>query len=409
MNEQHLKLAWWTIAFSHLDWLASRRRGATDERKVLIVRLDGIGDFALWLGAARELRALYPRERYQLTLLGNQLWTSLANEEPAFDRVWKMDLNRFGRDLRYRFRLLKAIAMEGFSTAINPTFARDFLWGDAVVRASGAPRRVGVDGSTRRMSAAGKMLSDRWYTELIPVDNPLGSEIEINAAIMRGLGMGSFVATGPRTLVKHAPPATLNGVDYYVLSPVAGIPSKCWPLENFRELARMIHAETGWLGVICGGRRDRGSGRRLAQTAGVPLADYTGKVSLPETVALLAGSRFVVANDTGVTHLAAATGTPSVCILGGAHYGRFLPYPALRDKNFSPPQPVIHKMDCFGCDWRCIYKVAADAPFPCIANVSVDSVWQVTRSILEQIRSSDNRGEPGRRSRIRAAGSVPQP
>jgi ADP-heptose:LPS heptosyltransferase len=124
---------------------------------------------------------------------------------------------------------------------------------------------------------------------------------------------------------------------------------------------------------------------------------------------LLAGSRFVLANDTGVTHLAAATGTPSVCILGGGHYGRFLPYAALHDRNIAPPQTVIHKMDCFGCDWRCIYKIATDAPFPCIANVSVDSVWQATRSIIEQITGSNRRSERVRGSGFGAVRSRPQP
>jgi len=116
------------------------------------------------------------------------------------------------------------------------------------------------------------------------------------------------------------------------------------------------------------------------------MADYTGKGGLGETLDILGGARLVIGNETGVIHLAAAARTPSVCVLGGGHYGVFLPYPEVGEVKGASPDTVSHPMDCFGCDWRCIFKTPRTRPAPCITNVSVDSVWEKTLPILNRIR-----------------------
>jgi ADP-heptose:LPS heptosyltransferase len=91
----------------------------------------------------------------------------------------------------------------------------------------------------------------------------------------------------------------------------------------------------------------------------------------------------VVSNETGAAHLAAAVETPVVCLLGGGHYGRFVPYPEEYRAKAPAPLPVVHTMDCFGCDWRCIYPVAKGKPTPCIERISVDAVWGAIERLIE--------------------------
>jgi len=53
--------------------------------------------------------------------------------------------------------------------------------------------------------------------------------------------------------------------------------------------------------------------------------------------------------ETGLAHIACAVGTPNVILLGGGHFGRFMPYSGLR--------PLLHfHLIAFGCDWKCKYK-----------------------------------------------------
>jgi hypothetical protein len=58
-------------------------RGRSGSRTVLLVRLDLIGDFTLWLDSAAAYRQIYPERK--LVLCANRLWAELARQQPYWD------------------------------------------------------------------------------------------------------------------------------------------------------------------------------------------------------------------------------------------------------------------------------------------------------------------------------------
>lgn len=102
----------------------------------------------------------------------------------------------------------------------------------------------------------------------------------------------------PRITCDAAPETDL----YAVIHPFSGSPRKNWPLEKFRELARQLEAETPvyW----CAGPADP------------PLEGAVRIDNLYELARWLAGARLYVGNDSGITHLAAAVGTPVLALFG---------------------------------------------------------------------------------------------
>ena len=89
----------------------------------------------------------------------------------------------------------------------------------------------------------------------------------------------------------------------------------------------------------------------------------------------------MVSNDTSAVHIAVAVNTPVICILGGAYYGRFLPYPELPEKQIIL-ETVSYSMPCYGCNGDCIYPLKKNEPAPCITNISVDAVWEKVKPLL---------------------------
>lgn len=386
MHSPRARLLWWLLLLAPFDFIARRRSRIRHSGKlgVLVVRVDAIGDFMLWLDCARSLRRLYPPSRYHMTLVGNRLWTALARDMSDFDEVWEIDRRSFALDPFYRYGILRRVALGGFSVALHPTFARDFLWGDALIRASGADSRIGFSGNADLLTPLGSRLSDRWYTALVEAAKTPMMELRRNAEFMRALGLTSFRAGMPSLRARMPLPRELRGRDFYVLCPGASRASKRWPPENFAEIATRIFAHTGWLGVICGSLDDAALAHRLRDATTVPLEDFTGKTTIGSLAAILAGSRFVLGNDTGTVHMAAAVGTDSVCVVGGGQDGRFFPYESETHEGVHFPQRVVHPMPCFGCNWRCIHRIADGAILPCIANVPIEAVWQRTIAILER-------------------------
>jgi len=90
--------------------------------------------------------------------------------------------------------------------------------------------------------------------------------------------------------------------NFAVIHPFSGSPSKNWPLANFRALAREL--ETCMPVRWCGGPADP------------PLEGAVRIADLCELACFLASARLYVGNDSGITHLASAVGTPVVALFG---------------------------------------------------------------------------------------------
>jgi len=100
-----------------------------------------------------------------------------------------------------------------------------------------------------------------------------------------------------------------------ILAPGAAYgPAKRWDAGRFAALAGRL-ADRGFTVLLCGGTGDRDACDRVA--AGAPRAvGLAGRTALPVMAALVARARGVVSNDSGLAHLAAATGAPTVVLFG---------------------------------------------------------------------------------------------
>jgi len=83
----------WQSGLSFLDWLflhleTNKRKPANQKIKsVLIIRFDAIGDFVLWLDAAKAIRRIYSSNQYEITLMANEDSAELAKATLFFDHV----------------------------------------------------------------------------------------------------------------------------------------------------------------------------------------------------------------------------------------------------------------------------------------------------------------------------------
>lgn len=362
----------------YLPTFAKRKEG------VLLVRLDLIGDFVLWLDSAQAYRRLYPNKK--ITLAVNSACAELAQFLPHWDEVIGVNVQRLRTDFSYRLRTLIKLRWSNFTIAIQPTFSREFV-GDLVVRATHAPARIGYTGDMNNIRAAQKAKSDLWYNRLVVNGPPCKMELSINAHFVRELGYYDFLSCVP-VIPKIAALPTQFQVDvpYIVVAPGASWQPKMWPLGHFAELVRHLDSQFDTHFVLCGGKDDYAICVKLAQEVGLNnLTNLAGRTSLLDLTEIIRAAALVVSNDSSPVHIAAATATPSVCILGGGHFGRFLPYVT---EHASDPLTKItaawHEMDCFGCSWRCKFTLEANQAVPCISMISIDIVLKRCHALIGQ-------------------------
>ena len=119
--------------------------------------------------------------------------------------------------------------------------------------------------------------------------------------------------------------ALADGAPYVCLHPGARDVRRRWPPECFAAVGDALQKEFGLRVVLTGCAAEQELTRAVAAAMGTPAIDSASDISIGALAALLARARLLVCNDTGVSHVAAALGLPSVVIFRASEPARWAP------------------------------------------------------------------------------------
>jgi lipopolysaccharide heptosyltransferase II len=154
---------------------------------------------------------------------------------------------------------------------------------------------------------------------------------------------------------------------------------KSWPPDRFAEVIRWLVKEKGARVALTGSRADRPLMRFIAQAANVPCLDLAGKLSLPESAALIRRLNVYLTVDSGPAHMAAALGTPLLTLLGPAIIEQTAPISA-----GSPLRILYHRVPCAPCYGTPLMKSCKDNI--CMKAIEVEEVEKTLEEILAPAR-----------------------
>ena len=345
--------------------------------KILITKLDAIGDFVLFTAALPIYRELFPG--WHVVLLVRDSVVNLAETSPHVDEVWGVDPGKFRRNLRERWRWYRRIVREGFDIAINGQYSTSYDFLDCLAGWSKAPRRIAFE---CRRDVVKRRTPNPYYPELVPEAGDIAFEIDRNYAMLHYLGYRGSTRYGTELWPTENDRgraacllSCLGGEPYAVMFPGASVRKRCWSEADFVLAAQRINDAHSLCWAICGSDAESDLCASISagfSAHGIPHVALAGRTTLRELAVVMAGAEFCLGNETSGAHIAVAAGIPSICILGGGHYGRFFPYPG------NPlTRAVTHRMPCYNCDWECRY-----AEYECIARVTVADVVAEALGVL---------------------------
>jgi len=339
------------------------------QKKLLLIRIDAIGDFIIFSPMLKYYKKLYPN--YPITLLVNKVNKELA-ERYFTDEIITFDRKKFNKNIIYRYKLLLNIRKENFDIAIYPTYSKE-PWGDYLIKISDAKEKIGFDGEGKVVNKN----NNKYYTRLVkPIPNII-TEPERNKEFMEALGakvddcIPSFTPSlkdkkkATEILLKHG----LIDSKFVVICLGARLESKVWALKKYSKIIDWLKKEKNIESVICGSENEK----HLSEKIKVDFSNIIGETTLPVLGAILEKSVLYIGGETGIVHLASAVGTPTVCIMGGGHFNRFFPY-----GNLNKNKVAYHKMPCFNCNWKCKYN-----SIKCIENITAKQVIDQINKIIK--------------------------
>ncbi len=330
------------IIYDLILWLARLGfRQRMSDKKLLIVRVDEIGDYMLWRNFLNEIVSS-PRFRdHQIHFCGNRSWKSIFEQFDAtsVNKQFWIDKIRFKKEIKYRFRFLRMIYQQGYTTVINPVYSRDKRYDDSIVRAAKATNRIGMVANTESVQSYEMGYDKGLYTALFNHSEKPLFEFYRNrmfTEFLTGLPSAVVDTTVPTSLLPAYPGLPAN---YIVVFPGSRSKKRIWPAQNFCKVAAHLYEQKGYTVVVCGAAGDKIYTDAFCATYQYPIVDLTGKTSLPEMLTVLKQASMLLSVDTGSIHLAVAAGCPVTGIFNGSQYNRFAPYPKELCSYFTAVYP----------------------------------------------------------------------
>jgi heptosyltransferase II len=170
--------------------------------------------------------------------------------------------------------------------------------------------------------------------------------------------------------------------NYWVLAPGATAESRTWPISFFMELAKKIHQETGWTGVIVGGTKEIALAAKLSEQDEVPLLDYTARGSVADLWPIFKNAQLTVCNESGLAHVAALCGSPVQIICGAADPKRTTPL------GPGKVQVIFNPVECWPCEKNICTQIAGKK-IQCLMGIHPVKVWEeIEIGILSKKKTS---------------------
>jgi lipopolysaccharide heptosyltransferase II len=319
------------VLLAAVGWLTSFHLGsrrplrARDRRirRILVVRVDLIGDVVLSLPAVRALRRAYPEAEIDMLVLPSTADILAGQPDVAHvltynPNIWRRPISLVGPRNWQGVRDL-VVALRGPRYDLCVSVAGDV--GSVLTRLSGARRRVGYADEAYPWLLTDAVPGGR-YTRIM-------HEVEYVQEIARAAG-GVVTAQDARPVLHLVPEAaeavgrTLHrlGLDGNTGPLVALHASaqngwaKRWPAAQWAALANRLTGELGARVILTGAAGDRPLTAAIAARARNGVYDLAGGTTLSELAALLVRCDLVVSGDSGPLHIACAVGTAVVGLYG---------------------------------------------------------------------------------------------
>jgi len=326
------------------------QRDAADARPILIIPYMWIGDFVRGHTVVRLLKERWPNR--PIDLLTTSLCAPLVDYMPGVRAPIVWDLPRSRLALAKQWRLAEQLRARGYGTAlILPR-----TWKSAIAPAlAGIPERIGFVGEFR----FGLINKWRWGEKAMPrfIDKNASLALPDGAPLLADWPVPQLrIPAGDAERWRQA--NNLGSGKAIALAPGSVGAAKRW--TYYGEAARLL-ADKGFDVWVVGGPGEKALAQEIVAAGGPRVRDLTGN-DLRNGVLAMASASVAISNDSGLMHIAAALGTPTMGIFGPTSPYHWAPLNGLaatvQTKTNVPCQPC-HRPVCRMNDHRCMRDIPA--------------------------------------------------
>lgn len=279
--------------------------------RVLIVKTSSMGDVLHTLPALTDAQQAIPDIHFDWVV--EEGFAQIPSWHSAVDRVIPVAIRRwrkawFSAPIKAERKTFRdAVRLQQYDAIID---AQGLVKSAALVTRLAHGVKHGMDWSTAR-----EPLASLFYNRKHHIARQQHAVERTRELFAKSLGYTKPQSQGDYAIAQHfLTEVNADTAQYAVFLHATTRDDKHWPEANWRELIGLLNNTGIRIKLPWGAAHEEARARRLAE--GFTYVDVLPRMSLEEVARVLAGAKFVVSVDTGLSHLTAALDRPNITLYG---------------------------------------------------------------------------------------------
>ena len=279
--------------------------------RVLIVKTSSMGDVLHTLPALTDAQQAIPGIQFDWVV--EEGFAQIPSWHSAVDRVIPVAIRRwrkawFSAPIKAERKAFRdAVRLQQYDAIID---AQGLVKSAALVTRLACGVKHGMDWSTAR-----EPLASLFYNRKHHIAKQQHAVERTRELFAKSLGYAKPQSQGDYAIAQHfVNECNADTGHYAVFLHATTRDDKHWPEANWRELIELLNNTGIRIKLPWGAPHEEERAKRLAE--GFPYVDVLPRMSLEEVARILAGAKFVVSVDTGLSHLTAALDRPNITLYG---------------------------------------------------------------------------------------------
>lgn len=339
----------------------------SDIRRILVRATNWVGDAVMSLPALEAVRENFPGSR--ISVLAKPWVTPIFESHPAVDQIIPFKKRQgYLRGSLDMFRLCSRIRNGGFDLTV---LFQNAFEAALVARLGGSRYIVGYDADARGFLLTHPVKRNEAVLRV--------HQVEYYLCILRAMGWEApnrdpvlYVSERHIDEAKHLLRSHgLEAEDFLVgIGPGAIYgKTKRWPPERFARIGDQAVEKWGAKVLVMGSRAESRICERLCKTMTHGSVNICGLTSLGVAIALVSLFGIFITNDSGLMHISAALGVPTVAIFGSTD-------PVATGPRGPNTRIVKHDVDCAPC-----LKPVCPKDYRCLLEIEPEEVWEAMEDL----------------------------
>jgi len=331
------------------------KRKDQNQNNILLIHTAGLGDLIYTYKIICNLEKI---RRYNFFLIVKNEHKGLFDDYRRNFRFIFLDYDKYRFNIIYRLNFIKEIRTYSFTKTFQLNHNRRIVDDDLAIH-SGANQIIAFNKVEEKFPKLLRNRLDSYYDSIIfdkPLDIKKKTDFFLKEIFKINPLLKNSIPLNEQEKIKsvHLKVGNIMTEEYIVINPISTAKIRDWEFNQLNEIINYLIEKFDFKILFIGAKKEF---EDLDQYSidGNRIKNIAGSTDILESFCIVKYCKLFIGVDSGFSHVAKFYDVPRVLKVGGGPFGLMFTKESY-SRTSEKEKLLFHPLDCFGCNWYCIYK-----------------------------------------------------